>query len=164
MSFMGGMFKFLLFLIVLAATAYGGYIYGQTVLQESLFEVNIPINQTFSFELNQSVEIPIKTTVTFPVSDSFIINESVPINTFIELNEVIKVPLNLPTGNIVVDVPIKKTIPINTSINVYRKVDINKNISLDIDKQVSFIINKNISVPVNMEVVTKVPVPDWMKK
>jgi hypothetical protein len=164
MSFTGSAFKFLIFLIVILAAAYGGYVYGQTVLQESLFEVNIPINQTFSFELNQSVDIPIKTKVDFPLSDSFIVNESVPIITFIELNEVLRVPLSLPTGDVVVDVPIKKTIPINTSIMVYKKIEINKNISLDIDKQLAFVINKNISVPVNMEVVTKVPVPDWMKK
>jgi hypothetical protein len=32
------------------------------------------------------------------------------------------------------------------------------------DKQISFNVRKNISVPVNMEVLTKVPIPDWMRK
>lgn len=164
MSFIGGALKVIVFLVVIAVVAYGGYIYGQMTLQESLFEVSVPINQTFGFEINQSIDIPIKTTVDFPFSEYFVINESVPIIASIELDEVIQIPLSLPTGNTIVDVPIKKTIPINTSISVYKRVSIVKNISLDIDKQFTFIINKNVSVPIDMEVVTKVPVPEWMKK
>lgn len=164
MSFAGGLFKVVIFLILLAVAGYGGYIYGQMVLQESLFEVKIPINQTFSFNINQAVDIPIKTSIDFPFSESFIINESVPINTFLVLDEIVKVPLSLPTGDVIVDVPIKKTIPINTSVSVYKKVDINKNISFDVDKQFSFIINKDILIPVNTEITTKIPVPEWMKK
>ncbi len=164
MSFVGDLFKFVLVLVLLAAAAYGGYFYGQMALQESLFEVNVPINQTFDFELNQVVDIPIKTVFDFPFSDSFLISENVPINTFIDLDEMIRIPLNLPTGNITIDVPIKKRIPINTSINVYKLINISKNISLNVDKQISFNVRKNISVPVNMEVLTKVPVPDWMRK
>lgn len=164
MGFIKGAFKFIIFLVILVGATYGGYVYGQMVLQESLFEVTIPINQTFSFELNQSVDIPIKTQVSFPFSDSFVINESVPINAFISLDEVMKVPLNLPTGEIVLDVPIKKDIPINTSINVYKKLEISKNISVDIDKQIAFSINKNISVPADIDITTKIPTPDWMKK
>jgi hypothetical protein len=164
MSFVGGLFKVIIFLVLLVAAGYGGYIYGQMVLQESMFEVKIPINQTFSFNINQPVDIPIKTAIVFPISESFIINESVPINTFFVLDEVIKVPVSLPTGDIVVDVPIKKTIPINTTISVYKKMDINKNISLDIDKLFSFVINKDILIPVDTEITTNIPVPEWMKK
>jgi hypothetical protein len=164
MSFIGSVFKVVIFLVIIVAVAYGGYVYGQMVLQESLFEVKIPINQTFSFEINQLVDIPIRTAIVFPVSDSFIINESVPINTFFVLDEVIKVPVSLPTGEIIVDVPIKKTISINTTINVYKKMDINKNISLDIDKSFSFVINKDILIPIDTEITTKVPVPEWIKK
>jgi len=164
MSFIGGAFKFVIFLIFITGAAYVGYVYGQLVLQESLFEVSIPINQTFSFELNQSIDLPIKTEITFPFNDSFLINESVPINTFIILDEVVKVPLDLPTGLVVLDVPIKKTIPINTSINVFKSIEISKDILLDVDKQVIFTITKNISVPVDMNITTKIPTPNWMRK
>jgi len=152
MGAMTGFLKFGIFLILIVAVAYGGYVYGQTSLRENLFEVEVPINQDFSFLLNQEVSLPISQEIEFPINENFPIIDTIPINT------IIKVPMNI-NGQIT-----EVEVPINTSIKVNKTIILNKMIKIIFEKNVTIPINKEVIVPIEGTFKTEIPVPDWMKK
>lgn len=163
-GFFVGFIKFLFFLLLICGVAYGGFVYGQLTLKESLVEVEFPIKQTFDFDLKQTISIPIKTEVSFPVHEAIVINEAIPINAVIPIDEVVSVPVSFPDGVIMVDIPIKKNIPISTSFNVSKTIYIDKNVSVKIDKEFPFLVEKTITVPIDTVIKAKIPTPEWMKE
>jgi len=164
MGFIKGVFKFILVVIVLVVFGYGGYTYGQMSLQENLFEVEVPINESFSFMINQNVSFPVDTVLEVPINESFLVSENVPVNVMVPIDSVVKVPMNISGQIVLVDVPIKSQIPINTSFKINKTIFINKIVNFRIQKNVDILINKEIIVPVDGTFTTEIPVPEWMNK
>jgi hypothetical protein len=88
----------------------------------------------YNVELNQPV--PLKADVPFSRT------MQIPLNTVIPIDQVLSVPLKTPTGDVVLDVPVKTDFPINMDV----PVDFNETINVDT------VVHLNTTVPVEIDI------------
>jgi hypothetical protein len=88
----------------------------------------------YNVELNQPV--PLKADIPFSRT------MQIPLNTVIPVDQVLSVPFKTPTGDIVLDVPVKTDLPINMDV----PVDFNETIDVDT------VVHLNTTVPVEIDI------------
>ena len=163
-GFFSGAVKFLLVLFILAVVGYLGYLYGQSVLQSSLFEVSVPIKQNVFLDVNQTIEFPLKTEVGIPINKKIRIQKSIPISTTIPIDTIINVPVELPNGTIYVDIPINGVFPVSTTFYLDEEVVVSEDVIVPIDLIIDIPVNERFDIPIDSIVTAEIPIPEWMSQ
>jgi len=157
-----GIIKIALIIILIVGAAYAGFIYGRTVLDKNSVEVNVPIKQDVNLTLDQDINFPLKTSIEVPVNKTIYIRKSLPINTSILIDTIVRVPINISGSIVYVDVPIKKLIPIFTILELNEPISISERIVVPINQNISLPVKKDIFIPIDTILKTRIPLP-WSK-
>lgn len=154
-----GIIKIILILVLIAGSAYAGFVYGQMFVDKNSVQIEIPIKQDVTLPLDQEVSFPIKTNLEIPVNKTIYIKKTLPISTSVMIDTSVKVPMNISGMITYIDVPIKKEVPISTSFEINEPVNIYEKIIFPIDQEFKITLKKDVLIPIDTTIKTKIPLP-----
>jgi hypothetical protein len=124
------------------------------VALDTTVTTEVPVSQHFRVPIDQTISADATIDSDVPVKATFHFKQSVPLDTKIYVNTVVKTPvLGAP-----VDVPVQATIPIHTSVPVDVIIPIDQTIRMKFTVPVKAHVNQVFDVPVSVRVSASVPV------
>jgi hypothetical protein len=103
--------------------------------------------ETFSYEFPVNADIPVVMDVPFEDSFRVPIEERVRVQTEIQIDEVVDVPLSTPLGTLNLRIPVRMTVPVDLEVPIEMEVDVPVETTIEVSTTVPF----SMVVPVEID-------------